>query len=336
MPGRARSTAGRSGSRPGTPRCPPPRSPRPAAPPRRRPRPRWPRAEASSSIFYVDTLEYLRRGGRIGAAAALFGGALAVKPLLQIADGKVASLERVRTSGRALARLEELAVAGRGRGAGRRLRGAPGRPGPGRAAHRAPGRRGSRTTSTGREVWCGELGAVLGAHVGPGMLAVCVAPAALTEPPVRPQVSAVGRFSTGRASGSRCPGRPVPSVAGMRSRRPSPEHQDAVSRRLALLSAELSAVRPPPPDPTRPGPSDGEWWDEHTRIAAPRQAPPAHHPPPPSARARRLRRCRCPGGTPRAVVAGRRPGAAAPCGAACSSGPRSSPWWRCWSRSGWR
>ena len=33
-----------------------------------------------------------------------------------------------------------------------------------------------RPTSAGREVWCGELGAVLGAHVGPGMLAVCVAP----------------------------------------------------------------------------------------------------------------------------------------------------------------
>ena len=55
------------------------------------------RAEASRSLFYVDTLEYLRRGGRIGAAAALFGGALSVKPLLQIDDGKVASLEKVRT-----------------------------------------------------------------------------------------------------------------------------------------------------------------------------------------------------------------------------------------------
>jgi competence protein ComEA len=54
-----------------------------------------------------------------------------------------------------------------------------------------------------------------------------------------------------------------------------------VSRRLALLSAELSAVRPPPPTPT-PTP-EPEWWDEHTRIAAPRQpppAPPASAPPP--------------------------------------------------------
>ena len=40
------------------------------------------RADAAVSLFYVDTLEYLRRGGRIGAAAAILGGALSVKPLL--------------------------------------------------------------------------------------------------------------------------------------------------------------------------------------------------------------------------------------------------------------
>ena len=96
------------------------------------------RAEASSSIFYVDTLEYLRRGGRIGAAAALFGGALAVKPLLQIADGKVASLERVRTSGRALARLEELAVQAAGEKSVDVCVAHLASPGPGRAADRAP------------------------------------------------------------------------------------------------------------------------------------------------------------------------------------------------------
>ncbi|MBZ5736697.1 DegV family protein [Nocardioides mangrovi] len=133
------------------------------------------RAAASSSLFYVDTLEYLRRGGRIGAAAALLGGALAVKPLLQIEDGRVASLERVRTSARALSRLEELAVQAAGDG-----------PVDVCVAHLASPERAGQLTERlaqrleanldGREVWCGELGAVLGAHVGPGMIAVCVAP----------------------------------------------------------------------------------------------------------------------------------------------------------------
>ena len=44
------------------------------------------RAEAATVIFYVDTLEYLRRGGRIGAASALLGSALAIKPLLALSD----------------------------------------------------------------------------------------------------------------------------------------------------------------------------------------------------------------------------------------------------------
>ena len=81
---------------------------------RRRPAPRWPGPTATTSLFYVDTLEYLRRGGRIGAAAALLGSALAVKPLLEIVDGRIATREKVRTTARALSRLEELAVAAAG------------------------------------------------------------------------------------------------------------------------------------------------------------------------------------------------------------------------------
>ena len=133
------------------------------------------RAAASASLFYVDTLEYLRRGGRIGAAAALLGGALSVKPLLQIEDGVVASLERVRTSVRALARLEELAVQAADE---RQVDVWVGHlANPDRAAelvHRLAAR--LEPNLAGREVWSGELGAVLGAHVGPGMIAVCVAP----------------------------------------------------------------------------------------------------------------------------------------------------------------
>ncbi|HEY9563887.1 MAG TPA: DegV family protein, partial [Nocardioides sp.] len=68
------------------------------------------RAGTCTSLFYVDTLEYLRRGGRVGGLAALLGSALAVKPLLRIENGRIDSSEKVRTAGRALARLEDLAV----------------------------------------------------------------------------------------------------------------------------------------------------------------------------------------------------------------------------------
>ena len=65
---------------------------------------------AATVVFYVDTLEYLRRGGRIGKAGALLGSALAIKPILGLRDGHIVPLERVRTSSRAIARLEELAA----------------------------------------------------------------------------------------------------------------------------------------------------------------------------------------------------------------------------------
>jgi DegV family protein with EDD domain len=133
------------------------------------------RGRAATSLFYVDTLEYLRRGGRIGAAAAILGSALAVKPLLEIAEGRVAPRERVRTASRALARLAELAVEAAGDV-----------PVDVCVSHLANSDRAAELTAQlgerltdqldGREVMCGELGAVLGAHVGPGMVAVCVSP----------------------------------------------------------------------------------------------------------------------------------------------------------------
>ncbi len=129
-------------------------------------------AAATRVLFYVDTLEHLRRGGRIGAARALVGSALAVKPLLHISDGRIEPLEKVRTAAKALARLEELAVHSAAEGAVdiavQHLE-APAR------AHDLAHRLRERVPAA-RDVHVVEVGAVIGAHVGPGMLAVVVAP----------------------------------------------------------------------------------------------------------------------------------------------------------------
>ena len=129
-------------------------------------------AAASRSLFYVDTLEYLRRGGRLSAAKALLGSALAVKPILHVMDGRIDLLEKVRTSSRARARLADLAVEMAGDRqvelAVQHLAAAS------RAAELAD-QLSSRIPSAG-EVIVREVGAAVGAHVGPGMVAVVVAP----------------------------------------------------------------------------------------------------------------------------------------------------------------
>jgi fatty acid kinase fatty acid binding subunit len=60
--------------------------------------------------FLVATLEYLQKGGRIGGAAALVGSVLQIKPILQLKDGRVEPLEKIRTHSHALERLKELVV----------------------------------------------------------------------------------------------------------------------------------------------------------------------------------------------------------------------------------
>jgi DegV family protein with EDD domain len=130
------------------------------------------RAADTRGFFYVDTLEHLRRGGRIGTARALVGSALAVKPLLHLEAGRIEPLEKVRTASRAIARLEEIAVEYAGEravditvhhlAAEERAE-----PLAARLRERVPGL---------RELYVGEVGAVIGAHVGPGLLAVVVAP----------------------------------------------------------------------------------------------------------------------------------------------------------------
>jgi fatty acid-binding protein DegV len=110
----------------------------------------------------------------MGAAAALVGSALAVKPILRVDDGRVGPFEKVRTSAKALSRLEELAVDAAGSASVDVA-----------VAHLASPDRGAMlagrleerlaTGLEGRPVHVGEIGAVLGAHVGPGMVAVSVA-----------------------------------------------------------------------------------------------------------------------------------------------------------------
>ena len=62
-------------------------------------------------LFVVETLEFLRRGGRIGGAQALLGTALNIKPLLELQDGRIESVEKIRTKGKALGRMLDLAEA---------------------------------------------------------------------------------------------------------------------------------------------------------------------------------------------------------------------------------
>jgi DegV family protein with EDD domain len=123
--------------------------------------------------FAVDTLEYLRRGGRIGAAQAWLGGALKIKPILTL-DGEITPVERVRTSRRAFERMVEYM----------RSRAADGADGwvvqHVRAADVA-----ERLIERGREIYgcepafVSEVGPVIGAHVGPGLVGFGAVPRAL-------------------------------------------------------------------------------------------------------------------------------------------------------------
>lgn len=133
------------------------------------------RCDGATVVFYVDTLEHLRRGGRIGKANALLGSALAIKPILGLRDGSIVPLERVRTSSRAIARLEDLAVeaaasAGSVDVAVHHLDSLE-------RADKLAERLRSRIDGL-EELIVVELGAVVGAHVGPGTLAIAISPRA--------------------------------------------------------------------------------------------------------------------------------------------------------------
>lgn len=128
-------------------------------------------SEQSTVLVYVDTLEHLKRGGRIGAAQALIGSALAVKPILTVSGGEVVPCERVRTSAKALTRLVELAV----EAAAAQPRGFVAA-----VQHLAAPERAQDIARRLAEAWAwdevpvAEVGSDIGAHVGPGMVAVTI------------------------------------------------------------------------------------------------------------------------------------------------------------------
>ena len=116
--------------------------------------------------FAIDTLDYLQRGGRIGKAQAMLGAALKIKPILSL-EQEIVPVERVRTSGRAFERMVEYARSRKDDGADGWV-----------VQHIQAHEQAERLVERGREIfgseplWVSEVGPVIGAHVGPGLLGV--------------------------------------------------------------------------------------------------------------------------------------------------------------------
>jgi len=114
--------------------------------------------------FAVDTLEFLRRGGRVGGAQAWLGSTLKIKPILSI-ESEILPVERVRTSGRAFERLVEYLQARRDDGCDVFF-----------IQHIHAADTAERLADRGRAIYGGEpefvseIGPVIGAHVGPGLV----------------------------------------------------------------------------------------------------------------------------------------------------------------------
>ncbi|MDQ3103129.1 MAG: DegV family protein [Actinomycetota bacterium] len=132
-------------------------------------------AEAVRMWFAVDTLEYLRRGGRIGAARAWLGSALQIKPILTLAE-EITPVERVRTRKRAFERLvdysRELSEAGRDAWVVQHIHDAEN-------AQRLVER--CREVMGTEPLFISEVGPVIGAHTGPRLLGVGGVPSSLLE-----------------------------------------------------------------------------------------------------------------------------------------------------------
>jgi DegV family protein with EDD domain len=127
--------------------------------------------------FAIDTLEYLRRGGRIGGARAWIGSALKIKPILTLEE-EITPVERVRTRARSLERLRDYARQRHEQGADGWV-----------VQHIQDEETAATLIDDGREifgcepVFVSEIGAVLGAHVGPGLLGIGSVPTELVAAP---------------------------------------------------------------------------------------------------------------------------------------------------------
>ncbi len=123
--------------------------------------------------FAIDTLEYLRRGGRIGAARAWLGSALQIKPILTLEE-EITPVERVRTRRRVFERLvkyaEELKADGRDAWVVQHIQDPEN-------AQRLVER--CREVMGSEPIFVSEIGPVIGAHTGPGLLGVGGVPSEL-------------------------------------------------------------------------------------------------------------------------------------------------------------
>ncbi|MDQ7902926.1 DegV family protein [Phytohabitans sp. ZYX-F-186] len=127
--------------------------------------------DRTTTLLYVDTLEFIRRGGRIGPASALLGTALSVKPILRVSNGAIVLRDKVRTASRGLARLLDLAVETAAESdvdAAIHHLGAEDRAAA--VAEALSERLGKRL----HERYVTEVGAVVAAHVGPGLLGIVI------------------------------------------------------------------------------------------------------------------------------------------------------------------
>ena len=119
------------------------------------------------TIFVVDTLEYLRKGGRIGGAAALLGSVLKIKPVLYLNEGRIDVLEKVRTTRKAKQRLREIVTE---RAGGRPIHACIIHAQAPQEAERA--RRYFATHFDCRELFVVEFSPAIAVHVGPGTVGV--------------------------------------------------------------------------------------------------------------------------------------------------------------------